>query len=89
MPRKYNSTYKKNRSKKPMTLDEAELRLTDCIKKLEEAILSENVDRERVQTLKASTYAISNAINRLVEVKEVKDLKAEIDELREIIENDD
>ena len=83
MTRKYESTYRKSRSKKPISLYDAELRLSDCIKQMEKVVLDGDYDPKEVQLKQQAVYAMSNAINRLLKVKETRDLETRIQKLEE------
>lgn len=76
-----SKSYKYSRSRKTLSLKVLELKLVDCVKKLEQAILDDSVDPKRVQTIQQATYALSNAINRIIDIKEAKDIEARLKKL--------
>ncbi|WP_020402114.1 hypothetical protein [Gracilimonas tropica] len=76
-------TYKQKRSRKPLSLDDAQLRMTDSIKQLEKIILTSE-DENRV--INASN-ALSGLISRYAKLLEVSDLEKRIEHLERINEN--
>lgn len=78
-----SKSYKYHRSRKTLTLEICELKLVDCVKKLEQAILDDSVDPKRVQTIQAATYALSNAIGRILDIKEARDIEARLEKLEQ------
>jgi len=74
-------TYKQKRSRKPISLTDAQLRLTDCIKELERVILNGEYDPKQIHTKIQATYAMSNAISRLAVLVEKIDHEKRIEEL--------
>ena len=80
-------SYKYRRSRKPISLKEAKLRMTDAIKAMEEIILSDEVNQKTVNTKIQAVHALSGIVSRYAKVIEVTDLKDELDELKQIVEN--
>ena len=82
-------TYKQKRSRKPISLRDAQLRLTDCIKELERVILNGEYDAKQIHTKIQATYAMSNAISRLAVLVEKIDHEKRIEELEiKMLENE-
>jgi len=63
-------SYKYKRSRKPISLKDAQLRLTDCIKELERVILDDTYDSKVMQMKMQAIYCMSNAISRLSAITE-------------------
>lgn len=80
-------SYKYHRSRKPLTLKEAKLRMTDAVKQMEKIILDGEIDPKTVNTKIQAVHALSGIISRYAKVIEVTDLKDELDELKQIVEN--
>lgn len=74
-------TYKQKRSRKPISLTDAQLRLTDCIKELERVILNGEYDPKEMQMKIQATYAMSNAINRYSVLVEKIDFEKRLQQL--------
>lgn len=70
-------SYKRNRSRKAITLNEARLRMTDAIKAMEQIIL-ENSDEAKVTN---AANCLSGLISRYAKLVEVHDLEKRISEL--------
>jgi len=74
-------TYKQRRSRKAISLKDAELRLTDCIKQIERVILDDDINRDKMQLKIQATYAMSNAIGRLSKLVETTEIIERLDAL--------
>ena len=74
-------SYKYNRSRKPISTREVQLRLTDCFKALEPVILGGDYDRADVQLKIQCTYALSSASSRIRELQEFEEIENRITEL--------
>ena len=73
-------SYKYKRSRKPLTLDDCKLRLTDAVKAVEKIVLQEGkTNNEIVQAV----HALSGAINRYAKLVETTDLLERIQRLEE------
>lgn len=71
-------SYKYNRSRKALSLDDCKLRLTDAIKRAEKIILDEgSEDNTALQAI----HALSGAINRYAKLVETTELVERIEEL--------
>ena len=76
-------TYKQRRSRKPISIQDAQLRLTDCIKQIERAVLDDDIDTKNMQLKIQATYAMSNAVGRLANIIETTELIDRITKLEE------
>jgi len=76
-------SYKYSRSRKPISLKDAKLRLTDCIKELEVVILDGDYDPKEIHTKIQATYAMSNALSRYAKLVELTTLEERISNLEE------
>jgi len=72
-------SYKRNRSRKPLTLDDALLRMTDTIDKLEEIIMTSEDENKVIN----ASNALSGVISRLGKIYEVHNLEKRVEELEE------
>jgi len=63
-------SYKYKRSRKPISLKDARLRLTDCIKELERVILDDTYDSKTMQMKIQAIYCMSSAVSRLSAITE-------------------
>jgi uncharacterized protein YjaG (DUF416 family) len=75
-------SYKRKRSRKALTLDEAKLRMTDGIKALERVILESDDEYKVIQ----ATNAMSGLVSRYSKLLEVDDLEKRIKKLEEKFE---
>lgn len=76
----YESTYKRKRSRKPISLDDLKLRATDAFKAVEKLILDDDVDpNQRINAVNA----LSGLISRYAKLTEVHDLENRIKELED------
>ncbi|HKK45642.1 MAG TPA: hypothetical protein VJ964_08980 [Balneolaceae bacterium] len=76
-----SKSYKYSRSRKAISLSDAKLRLTDCIKELEKVILNGDYDPKEIHTKIQASYAMSNVINRYTKLVEITDLEQRVAEL--------
>lgn len=72
-------SYKKHRSRKPLSLNEARLRMTDSIKRLEEIIMTSDDPYKVVQ----ASNSLSSIINRYGKLTEKIDLEKRIEKLEQ------
>lgn len=72
-------TWKQGRSRKPLSLDDLKLRLTDAIKQMERIIMTDDSDQKKIQA--ANTMA--GLVNRYSKLIEVTDLEERISKLEE------
>lgn len=72
-------SYKRNRSRKPISLDDALLRMTDTINKLEEIIMTSEDENKIIN----ASNALSGIISRLAKLIEVTDLEKRISKLED------
>jgi hypothetical protein len=70
-------SYKYNRSRKPLSLDECKLRMTDAIKEMEKIILSNGKDAVKIQAV----HALSGIIARYSKVIETGELIERLEKL--------
>lgn len=75
----YNSSWKRNRSRKPLSLDDLKLRLTDAIKQMEKIIMTDESDQKKIQ----ASNTLAGLINRYSRLLEVADLEERITALEE------
>lgn len=73
-------SYKNKRSRKPLGLETAQLRMTDAINRLEE-IIAESADSNKVVN---ATNALSGVIARYTKLYEVANLEKRISKLEQI-----
>lgn len=77
-------TYKQRRSRKPISIQDAQLRLTDCIKELERVILNDDsYDSKTMQMKIQASYAMSNVVNRYASLFETVTLLERVEKLEE------
>lgn len=77
-------SYKYNRSRKPISLNDAQLRLSDCIKELERVILDDDTyDPKNMQLKIQASYAMSNVVNRYTALFEMVDILERVEALEE------
>ena len=76
-------TYKQRRSRKPISIQDAQLRLTDCIKELERVILDDSYDAKNMQAKIQASYAMSNVVNRYATIVEKTEIIERIEALEE------
>jgi len=74
-------TYKQRRSRKPISIQDAQLRLTDCIKQLERVILDDDTERENMQMKIQASYAMSNVVNRYAKIVETTEIVERLEKL--------
>ena len=74
-------TYKQRRSRKPISIQDAQLRLTDCIKQLERVILDDDTERENMQMKIQASYAMSNVVNRYAKIVETTEIVERLEAL--------
>lgn len=72
-------SYKRNRKRKPITLDDALIRMSGTIDKLEEIIMTSEDDNKVIN----ASNALSGVVSRLAKVMEVHSLEKRIKELEE------
>lgn len=72
-------TWKQNRSRKPIDLDTAKLRMTDGIKRLEEIIMTSE-DENRIIN---AVNALSGLISRYAKLTETHELESRLQKLEE------
>jgi len=73
-------SYKYKRSRKPLTLQQCQLRLTDAVHRLEKIILEEqSTDAQAIQAV----HALSGAISRYAGLIETVELEKRITKLEE------
>jgi len=73
-------SYKYRRSRKPLTLDDCKLRLTDAVDRAEEIILTEDTtDNTAIQAI----HALSSAINRYAKLVETTELQERVEALEQ------
>lgn len=75
----YNSTWKRNRSRKPATLKDLKLRLTDAISEMERIIMTDESDQMKIQ----ASNTMAGLVNRYSRLLEVTDLEDRITALEE------
>lgn len=72
-------SYKYNRSRKPLSLTDCKLRITDAVKEMERIILDRGTDQQKIQ----ACHAMAGLINRFARLIEVNDLEERITALEE------
>lgn len=72
-------SYKRKRSRKPITLEKARLRMTDAIAGLEEIIMTTDDEYKKIQ----ACNALSGMISRYAKLTETEDLEKRINALEE------
>ena len=72
-------SYKQKRSRKPLSLDDCKLRLTDAIKQCERLIMDDPKDHVLIQ----ATHAMAGAISRYVQLVETTEIIDRIEKLEE------
>jgi len=72
-------SYKYKRSRKPLTLEQCKLRMTDAVKELEEIILSDNKPHLKIQAI----HALSGIVARYESLCESTDLEQRISALEQ------
>lgn len=77
-----SKSYKYKRSRKPLTINEANLRLTDAIKAVEKIVLSSNDEHKIIQAANAMSGLIKSyksliETTELIERVEALEIKAE------------
>lgn len=75
----YESTYKRNRSRKPLELDDAKIRMTDAVKRLEQIIMTSD-DENRVIN---AANALSGIISRYAKLIDTHDHEKRLQKLEE------
>ena len=78
----YTTSYKRNRSRKPITLEEAKLRMTDAIAEMEAIIATEDNKNRKIN----ATNALSGLVSRYAKLAEVAELKDRVEELEKELE---
>lgn len=73
----YDSSYKRKRSRKALTLDDAKLRMTDTIARLEEIIMTSDDENKIIN----ASNALSGLISRYAKLTEVHTLEKRIEKL--------
>ena len=80
----YNTTYKRNRSRKPLSLDDLKLRLTDAIKQIEKIMMTAEEDERQIKIQAANTMAgLANRYHKLIEVTDFEERLTELEEKHE------
>jgi len=74
-------TYKQRRSRKPISIQDAQLRLTDCIKQLERVVLDDTYDSKEMQMKIQASYAMSNVVNRYAKIVETTEIVERLEKL--------
>ena len=74
-------TYKQRRSRKPISIQDAQLRLTDCIKQLERVVLDDTYDSKEMQMKIQASYAMSNVVNRYAKIVETTEIVERLEAL--------
>lgn len=77
----YNTTWKRNRPRKPLTLDTLKLRLTAAISETEKILMTAEDDERQIKIQAANTMA--GLVNRYSRLLEVSDLEERITALEE------
>lgn len=72
-------TWKQKRSRKPLSLKDCKLRMTDSIKSIEKIILTSEDDNKQI----AAANALSGLVNRYAKLLEVSDLEQRITKLEQ------
>lgn len=70
----------------PISLGEAELRLTDCIKEMERVVLNDEYDAKDIAMKQQAIYAIGSSIDKLLKVKDALHIEKRISKLEQQIE---
>lgn len=81
-------TWKQRRSRKPISIDNALLKMSDAIKQMEMIILDGDYDPKTVQTKIQAVHALSGIISRYARLTEIQDLESRILALEGKNEND-
>jgi type I restriction-modification system DNA methylase subunit len=74
-----SKSYKYNRSRKPITLQDAQLRMTDAIKEMEKIILSSGDEQRKIQAV----HALSGLIARYAKIVETTEIIERIEVLEQ------
>ena len=74
-------TWKQRRSRKPMSLENAKLKMTDAVKQMEKIILDGDYDSKTVQTKIQAVHALSGIISRYTKLIETADIIERIEAL--------
>ena len=74
-------TWKQRRSRKPMSLENAMLKMTDAVKQMEKIILDGDYDPKTVQTKIQAVHALSGIISRYTKLIETADIIERIEAL--------
>lgn len=77
-------TWKQRRSRNPISLKDAKLRMTDAIKQMERIILDGDYDQKTVQTKIQAVHALSGIVSRYAKIIEIEELESRISELEKI-----
>lgn len=72
-------SYKRHRSRKPLSLDDARLRMTDAIKQAERIIMDGDNDSQKINAINA----LSGLISRYARLTETVELERRIEKLEE------
>lgn len=78
-------SWKQKRSRKPISLEDAKLRLTDCIKEMERIILDEDYDSKKIQVKIQAVHAMSGLTTRYARLLELTDFEQRLIELEDVI----
>jgi len=79
-------SYKKKRSRKPITLEDLRLRATDAVKAIEQMILTEDIDPNRRIN---AVNALSGLISRYSKLVKTAELEKRIEKLESQITGDE
>jgi len=81
-------TWKQKRSRKPLSLSEAKLKMTDAIKQMEKIILDGDYDHKTVQTKIQAVHALSGIVSRMTKLYELTDIEERISEIENQMHNE-
>lgn len=70
-------SYKRKRSRKPLTLHEAKLRMTDTIAKLEKIIMTSDNENQIIN----ASNALSGLVSRFARLHKTHDLEKRLEEI--------
>lgn len=78
-------TWKQSRSRKPLSLEDCQLKLTDAIKKTEKIIMTASDEEKQLQI--QAVHALSGLVNRYATLVTKIDLESRIFELEQRVKN--
>lgn len=76
-------SWKQRRSRKKLTLNETQLRMTDAIKQMEKVILDGDYDQKTINTKIQAVNALSGLVSRYGKLVETSELLERIEALEE------